>query len=83
MKNACESQNDNGQFQEKGDVVLPTLEVWRLGFDCKSFLGVSAMLWNTFEALKHLLTRFSVFNILSKNAMLFYGFERIFFVSMP
>ena len=66
MKNACESQNDNGQFQEKCDVVLPTLEVWRLGFDCKCFLDMSGRQWKACCALKRALGMKSVFNFLPK-----------------
>ena len=43
MNNAWKLKHDYGKVQEKCDVVLPILEVWRSGFDCKCFLDVLAM----------------------------------------
>ena len=64
MNNAWNLKHDYEKVQGKCDVVLPIMEVWRLGFDCKCFLDGPAMFWNTFQALKRLVIRFSVFNIL-------------------
>ena len=66
MNNACKLKHDYGKVCEKYDFVLPILEVWRSALDCNTFLDVLARSWNTFEALKRLLTRFSVFNICEK-----------------
>ena len=66
MENACKFKYECEKFHEQGDVILPLLDVWRLGFDCKSFLDVLASLWNAFEALKPALCMKTVSHFLSK-----------------
>ena len=64
MKNACKLKHDNEQVQEKCDVVLPLLWVWRPGFDCNRFLDVLAIYWNAFGALNCALGMKTVSNFL-------------------
>ena len=67
MENACKFKYEFEKFHEQGDVILPLLDVWRLVFDCKSFLGPLAMYWNGFFALKRALARFSVLRFFVKS----------------
>ena len=78
MNNAWKLKHDYGKVQEKCDVVLPILEVWRFGFDCKCFLAMSGMCWNAFEALNCALGTKSVSRFLAKNCKLVIGFLSFF-----
>ena len=73
MENACKFKYECEKFHEQGDVILPLLDVWRLVFDCKSFLGVLASLWNAFEALKPALCMKIVSHFLSKKCKFVLG----------
>ena len=68
MENAYEFKYECEKVHEQGDVILPILDVWRLDFNWKRFLGSPATYWNAFEVLKGALAMKTVLKFFVKNA---------------